>query len=85
MDKINATDARRDFFKIVKGVAEKHQIYRVQHGKGNVVILSEDEYESLTESLELLSIPGFRESMARSVEQMQKGDTVSFEEVFGED
>ena len=82
--KLTATDARRDFFEIVKGATQKHQIYRVQHRKGSVVILSEEEYDNLIETLELLSIPGFSKRLKKSVEQVKSGETVSFEEVFGD-
>jgi len=46
--------------------------------------MSEEDYESLIESLELLSIPGFRASMKRSVAQMKRADTLSLEEVLGD-
>ena len=82
MATISATDARRDFFEIVKGAAEKHQVYRILHRKGSVVLLSEEDYENLIETLELLSIPGFRESIQRSAKQMEEGDTVSLDEAF---
>jgi len=85
MNKLTATDARRDFFEIVKGAAQKHQVFRIQHRHGSVVLLSEDEYDSLIETLELLSIPGFRESMKRSTEQVKKGETVSLEDALGAD
>ena len=80
---LTATNARREFFDIIKGAAQKHKIYRISHRKGSTVLMSGDDYESLIESLELLSIPGFRDSMKRSVRQMTKGETFSFEEVFG--
>jgi antitoxin YefM len=85
MNKLTATDARRDFFNIVRGATQKHQVYRIQHRNGSVVLLSEEEYDSLIETLELLSIKGFRESIERSVDQIKRGETVSFEEVFGAD
>jgi antitoxin YefM len=85
MNKLTATDARRDFFDIVRGATQKHQVYRIQHRNGSVVLLSEEEYDSLIETLELLSIKGFRESIERSVDQIKRGETVSFEEVFGAD
>lgn len=81
---ITATDARRDFFEIVKGATEKHQIYRIQHRKGSVVILSEEEYDNLIETLELLSIPGFLKNLNRSVNQMNNGETYTMDEVFGD-
>ena len=81
---IKATEARKDFFSIVKNVVKKHQVYHIQHKDGDVVLMSEEEYESLQETLELLSVPGFRESIARSVKQMDDGETFSIDEVFGE-
>ena len=81
---ITATDARRNFFEIVKGATEKHQIYRIQHRKGSVVILSEEEYDNLIETLELLSIPGFLKNLKRSVDQMNSGETFSMDDVFGD-
>jgi len=79
---ITATDARRDFFEIVKGATEKHQIYRIQHRKGSVVLLSEEEYDNLVETLELLSIPRFLKNLNRSVDQMNNNETYSMDEVF---
>ena len=85
MDKtITATNARRQFFEIVKGATQKQQIYRIQHREGSVVLLSEEEYDNLIETLELLSIPGFQESLKRSVEQMNRGETVSMDEALGD-
>lgn len=80
---LTATDARRDFFDVVKGATDKHQVYRIHHRRGSVVLMAEDDYDSLLESMELLSTPGFRKSLKRSIEQMRKGQTVSFEEVLG--
>jgi antitoxin YefM len=46
--------------------------------------MSEAEYESLIETVELLSAPGFRETFERARAEAESGDTQSFEEVFGE-
>ena len=51
---------------------------------GAAVLMSEENYDSLTETLELLSIPGFRDSIKRSVRQAKTGQTHSMSEVFGE-
>ncbi|MCX6997724.1 MAG: type II toxin-antitoxin system Phd/YefM family antitoxin [Kiritimatiellaeota bacterium] len=83
MTTLTATDARRGFFDVVKGAAAKHQIYRIHHRRGSVVLMAEADYDSLLETMELLSTPGFRKSLKRSVHQMRQGDTLSFEEVFG--
>lgn len=84
MTTLTATNARKEFFEIIKGASEKHQIYHIHHRKGDVVLMSEEEFESLQETLELLSIPGFRESIAESVKEMNKGETVSYAEAFGD-
>lgn len=56
------------------------RIYVLQ--KGDVVLMSEEDYESLRETLELLSILGFRESISRSVKQVEAGDIYSFDDIF---
>lgn len=84
MTTMTATDARREFFDVVKGATDKHQVYRIHHRRGSVVLMAEDDYDSLLETMELLSTPGFRRSMQRSISQMNKGETLSFDEVFGD-
>lgn len=81
---ITATDARKAFFELIRGATEQHAIYRVRHRSGNVVILSETEYDSLLETMDLLAAPDFRAGFAQAVAEAEAGDTVGFEEVFGE-
>lgn len=84
MTTLTATDARREFFDVVKGATDKHQIFRIHHRRGSVILMAEDDYDSIIETMELLSTPGFRQTLKKSVQQMHRGETVSFEEVFGE-
>ena len=84
MTTLSATDARREFFDLVKQANRGHHVYRIRHRQGSAVLMSEEDYESLMETLELLSIPGFRASMKRSVAQMKRGATLSLEEVLGD-
>ena len=83
MTTIAATAARREFFDLVKGAAEGHKTYRIQHRRGAAVLMSETDYEGLLETLELLSLPGFHRRLNASVKQMQSGDTVSMADLFG--
>ena len=85
MPMVTATNARKDFFEIVKGATEKHEIYHIRHRKGDVVLMSENEYESLLETLALLSAPGFNERFELSRKEIEQGETVTFAEVFGEE
>ena len=84
MTTLTATTARREFFDIIKGAAEGHRTFRIQHRRGAAVLISEDDYEGLLETLELLSLPGFRQRLKASIKQMKAGETVSMDVLFGE-
>ena len=84
MTTLTATTARRDFFDLVKGAAEGHRTFRIQHRRGAAILISEDDYEGLLESLELLSLPRFRQRLKASIKQMKTGDTISMDELFGD-
>ena len=84
MPTVTATNARKDFFEIVKGATEKHEIFHIHHRKGDVVLMSKSEYEGLLETLDLLSTPGFKKRFALSQKEIVSGETATFEEVFGE-
>jgi len=81
---LSTTAAKRDFFNLVKDVAEEHTIYQIQHTSGSAVLLSKEDYEGLLETLELLSVPGFRESIQKSQQQIADGETFSLDEILGE-
>ncbi|KQC13667.1 MAG: prevent-host-death protein [Desulfuromonas sp. SDB] len=85
MINLTATKARSKLFEIIKDAVNKHKIFHIRHKQGDVVLLSEEEYESLQETLNLLSIPGFRESISRSVRNIEEGEVYPFEEVFNKD
>lgn len=81
---LTATDARKSFFELIKQSNQQHEIFEVQHKSGNAVIMSAEEYESLQETLALLSQPGFKTEFDESVKQANSGETVSFDDVFAE-
>ena len=83
MTTLTATTARKEFFDLVKGAAEGHKTYRIQHRQGAAVLMSEEDYEGLLETLDLLSLPDFRKRLKSSTKQMKAGDTVSMSELFG--
>jgi antitoxin YefM len=84
MTTLTATDARKNFFELIKKTNDEHEIFRINHRSGGAVLISEQEYDSLNETLALLSTPGFREDFEQSRLQEQKGETLSYEEIFGE-
>jgi antitoxin YefM len=82
MTALSATKARSRLFELVKRANAAHQIYRIHHRSGDAALISEAEYESLVETIELLSIPGFRASIQRSLRDLREGRSYSLDEVF---
>jgi antitoxin YefM len=84
MTTLTATAARKGLFELLKKANDQHEVYHIHHRSGDAVLMSEQEYDSLNESLALLSSPGFREAFEKSRQEASDGETVSFEDVFGE-
>lgn len=85
MTTMTATDARKGFFELLKSANERHEIYHIRYRSGDAVLMSQEEFDSLQETLELLSAPGFRDAFELASKQAASGDTLSFKEVLGED
>lgn len=60
---LNATSARKNFFKLMKDAVINHEPIYITGKKGNVVILSEEDFRSMQETLHLSSIPGMRKKI----------------------
>jgi antitoxin YefM len=78
MEIVNASEARANLFKLVQQVNQDHIPRVITSRKGDAVLVSREDWESLQETLYLQGIPGFVESI-RGAEQAD--DWVS-EEVF---
>lgn len=83
MKTVTATDARNQWFTMLKGL-KGHRVYRITSKDGDAVLLSEEDYENLLETLELLSIPGMTKSIKRARKEIKEGKTYSLNEVFGD-
>ena len=82
---MTAAAARENFENMVKSVAEQNKVYQIESAKDSVVLISQPkEYERLQETVELLSIPGFRDSLQRSLQQVKNNETYSLDEVLGD-
>jgi antitoxin YefM len=84
MKTITATRARSDFNDLLSSTIKHHKQYRIASDEGGAVLLSEEEYESLIETLELLSVPGFYESIKQADKEIEAGEVYSMDDVFGE-
>lgn len=60
---LNATDARSKLYSLIDEAAETHQPIVITGKRHNAVLLSEDDWKAINETLFLLSVPGMRESI----------------------
>jgi len=75
MTTLTATEARKRLYKLVDEVQDSHQPVQITGKRGNAVLIGEDDWRAVQETLHLLSIPGMRESilegMATSPEELE--------------
>lgn len=60
---IKATDARSDLYNLIDETAETHQPIVITGKRNNAVLVSESDWNAISETLYLLSVPGMRESI----------------------
>ncbi len=82
MKTITASRARSELFNLLKNTVKGHRQVRITSKEGNVVLMSEEDYENLIETLELLSIPDFKKILHVADREIEKGETYSMDEVF---
>ena len=84
MTNFTASEARQKLFELLKKSVKGHMPIRISSKSGDVVMISRDDYESLIETLELLSTPGMARSIQEAKEDIKAGRTKSISEVFGD-
>ena len=82
MKTITTTKARSDLFNIVKDIVKGHREVKITSKEGSVVLVSEQDYENLMETLELMSVTGLTKSIHQADEDIRSGETVSIDEAF---
>ncbi len=66
---LNATEARSRLYSLIDEAAETHQPIVITGKRGNAVLISEDDWNAIAETLHLLSVPGMRESIKEGMSQ----------------
>ena len=84
MKTLTATDARDDWFSLLRNSVTGHRVYRITAKEGDVILLSEEDYENLLETVELLSKPKLLKSIRQAKKEIKEGKVYSIKEVFGE-
>lgn len=63
MTTVTATEARKRLYKLLDDVSDSHEPVQITGKRGNAVLVGEDDWRAVQETLYLVSIPGMRESI----------------------
>ena len=63
MTAITATEARGNLYRLIDEAAESHQPIVITGKRNKAVLIAEEDWSAIQETLYLLSVPGMRESI----------------------
>ena len=67
MTTLTATEARKQLFNLVDEVSASHEPIQISGKRHSAVLISEEDWRAIQETLYLTSIPGMRESIAEGL------------------
>ncbi|WP_225727539.1 MULTISPECIES: type II toxin-antitoxin system Phd/YefM family antitoxin [unclassified Nocardia] len=73
---MSASAARADLYPLIEQVNDDAVAIHITSRKGNAVLISEDEYNSLRETIYLLRSPANAARLAEGIAQAEAEDTV---------
>lgn len=68
MKTITVTKARSNLYKLIEDASNIHEPIQIAGKRTNAILISEEDWRSVQETLYLLSIPGMRESIREGLE-----------------
>lgn len=76
MKSVNVTNAREKLYSLIDEASLSHEPIQILGKRGNAVLISENDWNSIQETLYLLSVPGMgdtiREGMKTPVEECRE-------------
>ncbi len=63
MNNITALNFSKNIFNVLDKAITNHEAFNVSTDKGSAVILSDEDYRGMKETLYLLSVPGMRDKL----------------------
>ena len=69
MTTLTASQARARLYKLLDQAASSHEPIQITGKRANAVLVSEDDWRSIQETLYLLSIPGMRASIRKGLKE----------------
>ena len=67
MTTLNMSEARKRFYQLADEADKEHRPILITGKRNNVVLISEDDWHSIQETLHLSSIPGMVESIQEGI------------------
>jgi len=76
MTSLPVTQARSRLYQLLDEAADSHEPIQITGKRSNAVLVTEDDWRSIQETLYLLSIPGMRDSIRKGMaEPLSKTST----------
>lgn len=66
---LNASDARANLYRLIDQTHESHEPVIISGKRNNAVLVSEEDWKSIQETLFLVSIPGMRDSILSGMKE----------------
>jgi antitoxin YefM len=66
---ISVTGARAKLYKLVDETVSSHKPVVIKGKRGNAVLLAESDWNAISETLHLVSLPGMRESIQEGLKE----------------
>ena len=63
MPTLTATEARSKLYRLIDEAASSHEPIVIKGKRSNAVLISEEDWRAIQETMYLLSIPGMRETI----------------------
>ena len=67
MPTLSVTEARTKLYRLIDQASLSHEPIVITGKRGNAVLISEDDWLSIQETMYLLNIPGMRESIRKGL------------------
>ena len=67
MTSLTASKARARLYRLIDEVTDSHEPVHIAGKRAGAVLLSEEDWRSIQETLHLLSIPGMRQSIRKGL------------------
>ena len=69
MPRLNVTEARANLYKLIDETSANHEPVVITGKRRNAVLLAEDDWNAINETLHLLSVPVMRESILEGMQE----------------